>query len=83
MQCNSMDKNVDKNSAVECTSAQPRLTKSPEEEEKYFSFCISVSISIGQEIRCVPYAGFFFNASRLPSPLKITYFAVFGPFGCF
>ena len=29
-----MDKNVDQGSAVECTAAQPRLTKSPEEEEK-------------------------------------------------
>ena len=29
-----MDKNVDQGSAVECTTAQPRLTKSPKEEEK-------------------------------------------------
>ena len=30
-----MDKNVDLCSAVECIAAHPRLTKSPEEEEKY------------------------------------------------
>ena len=36
------------------------LTKSPKEEEKslYF-FCIGASISIGREIWCLPYAGFF------------------------
>ena len=55
-----MDKNVDQGSAVECTAAHPRLTKSPEEEEKslYVFFCVG-SISIGREIRCLPYAGFF------------------------
>ena len=56
-----MNKNVDLCSAVECTAAHPRLTKSPEEEEKflYVFFCIRASISIGQEIRCLPYAVFF------------------------
>ena len=34
VQCNSMNKNVDLCSAVKCTAAHPRLTKSPEEEEK-------------------------------------------------
>ena len=29
-----MDKNIDQYSAVECTAAQPRLTKSPIKEEK-------------------------------------------------
>ena len=29
VQCNSMDSNIDQCSAVECTAAQPRLTKSP------------------------------------------------------
>ena len=29
-----MDKNVDQDSAVECTAAHPRLTKYPKEEEK-------------------------------------------------
>ena len=55
-----MDKNVDQVSAVECTAAQPRLTKSPKEEEKSLCvfFCIGASISIGREIRCLPYAGF-------------------------
>ena len=56
-----MDKNVDQGSAVECTAAHPGLTKSPEEEEisLYVFFCIGASISIGREIRCLPYAGFF------------------------
>ena len=34
----SMDKNEDQGSAVECTAAQPSLTKSPKEEEK--SLCV-------------------------------------------
>ena len=34
MQCNSMDKNLDQSSAEECTTADPGLTKSPEEEKK-------------------------------------------------
>ena len=61
VQCNSMNKNLDLCSAVECTAAHPRLTKSPKEEEKslYAFFCISAFISIGQEIWCIPYAGFF------------------------
>ena len=56
-----MDKNVDQGSAVECRAAHPRLIKSPEEEEKplYIFFCVGPSISIGREIRCLPYAGFF------------------------
>ena len=56
-----MDKNVDQCSAVECTAAHPRLTKSLKEEEKslYVFFCIGASISIGREIRCLPYEGFF------------------------
>ena len=56
-----MDKNVDLCSAVKYTAAHPRLTKSPKEEEKslYVFFCIGASISIGREIRCLPYAGFF------------------------
>ena len=56
-----MDKNVDQGSAVECTAAHPRLTKSPKEDKKslFVFFCISASISIGREIQCLPYAGFF------------------------
>ena len=56
-----MDKNVDQGSAVEFTAAHPRLTSPPEEEEKslYVFFCISASFSIGREIRCLQYAGFF------------------------
>ena len=56
-----MDKNVDLCSAIEFIKAHPRLTKSPIEEETflYVFFCIGASISIGQEIRCLPYAGFF------------------------
>ena len=43
MQCNSMDKNLDQGSAEECTAADPRLTKSPEEEEKsLYVFSVSV-----------------------------------------
>ena len=62
VQCNSMDKNVDQSSAVECTAAHSRLTKSPQEEDKsfYVFFCVGASISIGREIRCLPYAGFFY-----------------------
>ena len=38
-----MDNNVDQGSAVECTAAHPRLTKSPEEEENpYIFFSVSV-----------------------------------------
>ena len=29
----------------------------------YASFCIGASISIGREIRCLPYAGFLFHTS--------------------
>ena len=40
-----MDKHVDLCSAVECTAAQPRLTKSPEEEEKsLYVFSVSVHL---------------------------------------
>ena len=55
-----MYKNVDQGSAVEYTAALPPLTKSPEEKEKslYVFFCVCASISIGREIRCLPYAGF-------------------------
>ena len=38
VQCNSMDSNIDQCSAVECTAAQPRLTKSPKKEEKSWFF---------------------------------------------
>ena len=62
-----MDKNGDHGSAIECTGAHIRLTKSPKEEEKslYVLFCIGASISIGREIRCLPYAGFFLLISTL------------------
>ena len=40
-----MDKNVDQCSAVECTAAHPRLTKSPKEEEKSMYFFLS-SVSV-------------------------------------
>ena len=45
-----MDKNVDQGSAVECSAAHPRLTKSTEKEEQslYVFFCIGPSISIGR-----------------------------------
>ena len=61
VQCNSMDKNVDLCSPEEWTAAHPHLTKSPKEEEKslYVFFCIGASFSIGLEIWCLPYAGFF------------------------
>ena len=60
MHCNSINKNVDQGSAVECIAAHPRLTKFPEEEENpcMFFFCIGAFISIGREIRCLPYAEF-------------------------
>ena len=62
VQCNSMDKNIDQCSTVECTAAHPHLIKSPKEEKNpfmFFFFCIVASIIIGREIRCVPFAGFF------------------------
>ena len=38
-----MDKNVDHGSAIECTGAHIRLTKSPKEEEKsFYAFPVSV-----------------------------------------
>ena len=38
-----MDKNVDHGSAIECTGAHIRLTKSPKEEEKsFYAFSVSV-----------------------------------------
>ena len=40
VQCNSMDSNIDQCSAVECTAAQPRLTKSPQKEEKSLFFLV-------------------------------------------
>ena len=57
MQFSSMDNNLDKCSAVKCTAPNPL--------KKIFfnvSFCIGVSIRIGREIRCLPYAGFFLSA---------------------
>ena len=56
-----MNKNVDLCSAVECTAAHPHVNKIPQEEDKslYVFFCIGASISIGREIGCLPYAGFF------------------------
>ena len=55
MRCNSINKNVDLCSAVECTAAHPRLTIVPKEEEKslYVFFCIGASISISREILCL------------------------------
>ena len=37
-----MDTNADQGSAEECTAAHPRLTKSPEEEEKSLYVFFSV-----------------------------------------
>ena len=37
-----MDKNEDQGSAVECTAPHPPLTNSPEEEEKFYAFSVSV-----------------------------------------
>ena len=45
---------------VHSTPLPPRLTKSSGDDLFYVSFCIGVSIRIGREIRCLPYAGFFF-----------------------
>mgnify|MGYP006892677704 CR=1 FL=1 len=44
---------------VHSTPLPPRLTKSSGDDLFYVSFCIGVSIRIGREIRCLPYAGFF------------------------
>ena len=67
VQCTSMDKNVVLCSALEFITAHPRLTKSPLEEETFLNvfFCIGASISIGREIRCLPYAGFFWKSLYL------------------
>ena len=56
-----MNEKVDLCSAVEYTAAHTPLTIFPEEEEKsfYVYFYIGAYISIGREIRCLPYAGFF------------------------
>ena len=73
-----MDKNVDQCSAEECTAAHPLLTKSPKEEERplyVFFFCISASISMGQEILCLPYAGFLFcKVSLLQGPYTTLFY---------
>ena len=50
VQCNSMDSNIDQCSAVECTAAQPRLTKSP------CLHCLRYLVS--------PVCGIFFYKSR-------------------
>ena len=75
-----MDENVDQScSAVECTAAPaPRLTKIPEEEKilACFFFCIAVSIRIGQENLCLPYAGFFYQLLGTP-PLWAGIFFVY------
>ena len=44
VQCNSMNKNIELCSSVECTAAHPRLTKSPKEEEKSLYVFFSVSV---------------------------------------
>ena len=56
VQCNSMNKIVDLCSAVECTAAHPRLTKSTEEEEKalYIFFSVSVLLLASVEKFGVP-----------------------------
>ena len=59
-----MDSNIDQCSAVECTAAQPRLTKSPKKEEKsliFLDFFFGASFSIIWDIWCLPYAGFFLD----------------------
>ena len=40
VQCNSMDSNIDQCSAVECTAAQPRLTKSQKKKKNPFCFVL-------------------------------------------
>jgi hypothetical protein len=45
-----MDKNLGQGSAEECTAADPRLTKSPEEEEKSLHvFSVSVLFIVSVE----------------------------------
>ena len=66
MQIISMDNNVDKCSAVKCTAPHPL--------KKIFfnvSFCIGVSIRIGREIRCFPYAGFFLVMKLLQLSIRL------------
>ena len=69
-----MGKNVDQGVAVEGTATHHRFTKSPKEEEKslYIFFCIGASISIGQEIRCLPYAFFFNTCLKMGSKIKLS-----------
>jgi hypothetical protein len=58
-----MNKNVDQGSAVECTAAHPRLTKSPKEEEKLF-FMASLNI----ERVCYQQGYVYLNEMRLFLP---------------
>ena len=55
-----MDKTVDQGPAAECTAAHPCLTNPPKKKKILVSFFfrIGASVSIGQEIWCLPYAGF-------------------------
>ena len=69
VQCNSMDSNIDQCSAVECTAAQPRLTKSPQKEEKSLFFLVLFLVSVLLlalfeifGVSCM--RDFFFNKSR-------------------
>ena len=67
---------------VHSTPLPPHLTKSSGEDFFYVSFCIGVSIRIGREIRCLPYAGFFCckpKASYItyPSYTELSYTSLF------
>ena len=59
VQCNSMDSNIDLCSAVECTAAQPRLTKSPKKEKKslfFFNFFFMLLLALFEifGVSCMP-----------------------------
>ena len=63
-------------SAVQCSAVEGTAAPNPLKQKKslYVSFCIGVSIRIGREIRCLPYAGFFFYFFELESSTNKYFF---------
>ena len=66
VQCNSMDSNIDQCSAVECTAAQPRLTKSPKKDEQslFLLFLFVLVLLLYIYIWFLQYAGFFLKKAE-------------------
>ena len=55
-----MDKNVDQGSVVVYTAAPLNKISGRRRKIIVCFICVGASISIGREIWCLPYAGFFF-----------------------